>query len=103
VEDALVTLRGDQARQLRLQAAAQAATNAATLANQRFRSGLVDFQTVLDTQRTQLSAQDSLAANGADLAADHVRLYKTLGGGWVDTLVASSSAPSAIHALPAPP
>ena len=103
VEDALVTLRGDQARQLRLQAAAQAATNAATLANQRFRSGLVDFQTVLDTQRTQLSAQDSLAANGADLAADHVRLYKTLGGGWVDTLLAASSAPSAIHALPAAP
>jgi NodT family efflux transporter outer membrane factor (OMF) lipoprotein len=85
VEDALVALRNDQARLARLQAAAQAATNAATLANQRYRSGLVDFQTVLDTQRSQLSAQDSLASTGADLAADHVRLYKALGGGWSDT------------------
>jgi len=82
VENALVALQGDRTRLQRLQAAAQAASNAATLANQRYRSGLVDFQTVLDTQRSQLSAQDSLAATAADLAADHVRLYKSLGGGW---------------------
>ncbi len=84
VEDALVALRSDQDRLQRLQAAAQAATHAATLANQRYRSGLVDFQTVLDTQRSQLGAQDSLATTAADLAADHVRLYKSLGGGWAD-------------------
>lgn len=84
VEDALVALRNDRERVQRLQAAAQAATNAATLANQRFRSGLVDFQTVLDTQRSQLGAQDSLVSASADVAADHVRLYKSLGGGWVD-------------------
>ena len=84
VEDALVALRNDRERVQRLQAAATAATNAATLANQRFRSGLVDFQTVLDTQRSQLGAQDSLASASADVAADHVRLYKSLGGGWVD-------------------
>lgn len=84
VEDALVALQGDRERLQRLQAAAQAASNAATLANQRFRSGLVDFQTVLDTQRSQLGTQDSLASARADLAADHVRLYKALGGGWAD-------------------
>lgn len=84
VEDALVALRSDRERQLRLQAAAQAATQAASLANQRYLSGLVDFQTVLDTQRSQLSAQDSLASAAADIAADHVRIYKSLGGGWAD-------------------
>lgn len=84
VEDALVALRNGLERVQRLQAAALAATNAATLADQRFRSGLVDFQTVLDTQRSQLGAQDSLAGARADLAADHVRLHKTLGGGWSD-------------------
>jgi len=92
VEDALVALRNDRDRLQRLQGAAQAATNAATLANQRFRSGLVDFQTVLDTQRSQLAAQDSLASTAADLAADHVRLYKSLGGGWVDQPAATPTA-----------
>ena len=82
VEDALVALRGDRERLQRLQRAAAAATNAAQLARQRYSSGLVDFQTVLETQRTQLSTQDSLASAGTELAADHVRLYKALGGGW---------------------
>ena len=44
-----------------LQLAAEAAGNAALLARQRYSSGLVDFQTVLDTQRTQLTTQDSVA------------------------------------------
>lgn len=82
VEDALIALRGDRERLLRLQHAAEAASNAALLARQRFSSGLVDFQTVLETQRTQLNTQDSVASAGADLSADHVRLYKALGGGW---------------------
>ena len=82
VEDALVALRGDRERLLRLQRAAEAAANAALMARQRYRSGLIDFQFVLETQRTQLSTQEALASAGADLAADHVRLYKALGGGW---------------------
>ena len=82
VEDALVALAGDRERQRRLQAAADAASNAALLARQRYSGGLVDFQTVLETQRTQLSTQDNLATAGADLASRHVRLYKALGGGW---------------------
>jgi NodT family efflux transporter outer membrane factor (OMF) lipoprotein len=82
VEDALVTLQGDRARLVNLQNAANAATNAALLAQQRYASGLIDFQTVLQTQRTQLTAQDSVASTQADISADHVRLYKALGGGW---------------------
>lgn len=83
VEDALVALRGDRERLLRLQAAAEAAGNAALLARQRYGSGLVDFQTVLETQRTQLSTQDSVATASAEVSADHIRLYKALGGGWL--------------------
>jgi outer membrane protein TolC len=52
------------------------------MAIQRYRSGLVDFQTVLATQHVQLSSQNSLASANIDLGADHVRLYKALGGGW---------------------
>ena len=82
VEDALVALRGDAERLERLQAAATAAASAELLARQRYQSGLIDFRTVLDTQRSLLSAQDSVASTQATLSADHVRLYKALGGGW---------------------
>ena len=82
VEDALVALRGDRERLARLQAAATAAANAELLARQRYNSGLIDFATVLSTQRSLLSAQDSVASAQASLSADHVRLYKALGGGW---------------------
>ncbi len=82
VEDALAALRGDRERLVRLQQAAVAAGNAFLMARQRYSSGLVDFQTVLDTQRTQLSTQDSVAIAATDVSADNVRLYKALGGGW---------------------
>ena len=82
VEDALVALQGDRAKLAHLQQAAKAANNAALLAQQRYQSGLIDFQTVLQTQRSLLTAQDSVASSSFDLSADHVRLYKALGGGW---------------------
>jgi outer membrane protein TolC len=82
VENALVALHGDRDRLQHLQQAADAAGNAALLARERYASGLVDFQVVLETQRTQLNSQDSVASANADLGADHVRLYKALGGGW---------------------
>lgn len=82
VEDALVALQGDRERLGRLRDAAEAAANAALLARQRYASGLVDFQTVLETQRTLLGAQDNVARGVADVASDHVSLYKALGGGW---------------------
>ncbi|NDP40635.1 MAG: efflux transporter outer membrane subunit [Rhodoferax sp.] len=82
VEDALVALQGDRSRLIHLQSAATAAANADLMAQQRYSSGLIDFQTVLQTQRTLLSAQDSVASTQADISADHVRLYKALGGGW---------------------
>jgi multidrug efflux system outer membrane protein len=83
VEDALVALRGDRDRLAHLRAASDFAGQAALLAKQRFASGLVDFQVVLETQRALLITQDGLASTQADLSTDHVRLYKALGGGWL--------------------
>jgi NodT family efflux transporter outer membrane factor (OMF) lipoprotein len=93
VEDALVALQGDRVRLLRLQSAYQSADIAATLARQRYGSGLVDFQTVLETQRTRLSSQDSVAVARASVSADHVRLVKALGGGWLPEDLESSPTP----------
>lgn len=83
VEDQLAALQGDRERLLRLAAAADAATQAAALARQRYDSGLSDFQTVLETQRNRLTTQDGVATAQAAISADQVRLFRALGGGWV--------------------
>ena len=92
VEDALAALRGQRARLQHLQSAASAAELAALLASQRYTSGLIDFQTVLSTQRTLLSAQNSVANTLTDLGTGHVRLYKALGGGWQPDAAATQAA-----------
>lgn len=93
VEDALVALRDDRLRLLQLQQAAQAAAQAAALATQRFNSGLVDYAAVLETQRSALSTQDSVASAQAEVSADHMRLFQALGGGWRPDSVAIETAP----------
>ena len=75
-------MHGDRQRVASLQQASAAAVLAANLAQQRYRSGLVDFQAVLETQRSQLASQDGLASAGADVSADQLRLIRALGGGW---------------------
>jgi NodT family efflux transporter outer membrane factor (OMF) lipoprotein len=102
VEDALVALRNDRLRVASLRLAADAARNASLLARQRYASGLVDFQTVLDTQRTQFAAQDGVASASADVSSDQVRLFRALGGGWVPAATASTASGLAVAATPRP-
>ena len=82
VEDALTALQHDRERQRHLQTAADAAASAEALARTRQSAGLIDLAVVLETQRTLLAAQNNLAGVATDIATDHVRLYKALGGGW---------------------
>ena len=81
-EDALVAFDRGGEREAALGRAADAARNAAQLARQRYRGGLIDFQTVLDTERTLRTVEDSLAVARADRLASLIQLYKALGGGW---------------------
>lgn len=82
VENALVALARNRERVEALAIAAESAGNAAQLARQRYSAGLIDFQSVLDTERNVLSAEDSLASSRADGVLALIRLYKALGGGW---------------------
>jgi len=82
VEDALAALRGNRLSEASLRTAAAAAERADRLARQQYESGLIDFNAVLNAQRTLLSAQDGAQTQLAALAAGYVRLYKALGGGW---------------------
>jgi NodT family efflux transporter outer membrane factor (OMF) lipoprotein len=81
VEDALVALEAARRRLAALREAEQSASTAAWLAEQRYAAGVVDFLTVLETQRNRLSLQDGRASAEADAVTAHVRLVKALGGG----------------------
>lgn len=93
-EDAFASLRADQEQLALLQDLAVAAGNAATLARQQFETGLVDFQIVLQTQRSLLSLQTSLAQSYADVSTDQVHIYSALGGGWNPNTPLSDATPS---------
>ena len=82
VEDALKAFGSEQTRRESLASAAESAENAAEMSRDLYASGLKDFLTVLDSERTLLSAQNNLVQSDATVAADLVRLYKAMGGGW---------------------
>ena len=82
VENALAALARSREREQALTAAADAARSAALLARNQYSAGLIDFQSVLDTERSVLSIEDSLASTRADGISALIRLYKALGGGW---------------------
>jgi NodT family efflux transporter outer membrane factor (OMF) lipoprotein len=82
VENNLVALDKEQARREHLALAAEAARRSAEMSLQMYTAGLSDFRDVLDSQRSLLSLQDSLASSQAQVVTDLIRLYKALGGGW---------------------
>ncbi len=82
VEDALIACQKTEERLATLEKAAAAGREASKLATQRYRTGVIDFLTVLDAQRNTLAQEEGLINVRADRAAAHVQLYKALGGGW---------------------
>jgi multidrug efflux system outer membrane protein len=81
-EDALVTHARSRERLEHVTDSARASGVAARLARARFDGGIVDFLEVLDTERTQLEAEDALAQSRTDTATSLIAVYKALGGGW---------------------
>jgi multidrug efflux system outer membrane protein len=82
VENALVTHREERLRFQELRDAEGVERRAVALAHDRYRSGLVDFLDVLETERTLYATQTELARGERAVGEDLVRLYKALGGGW---------------------
>ena len=82
VENALADFAEEQERSDALLEASQAAQRAAELARDQYASGLIDFQTVLDAERTLLSFGDQLAQSKGQVTSNLISLYKALGGGW---------------------
>jgi NodT family efflux transporter outer membrane factor (OMF) lipoprotein len=82
VENALVAYGEEQNRRQALAEATDAAQLAAELARNQYASGLIDFQSVLDAERSLLTFQDQLAQSRGQVTSNLISLYKALGGGW---------------------
>lgn len=81
-EDALAAYVNEAKRLASLHDAAAAADQSVELVNELYRSGLANFQNVLDMQRQLSSYQDALAQSRGQSAANLVAVYKAFGGGW---------------------
>jgi NodT family efflux transporter outer membrane factor (OMF) lipoprotein len=65
-----------------LQKVEASATHSATLMRQRYSAGVATLIDLLDTQRTEFTAQQNVVAGQAELLKDFVSLQKSLGMGW---------------------
>lgn len=83
VEDQLVGLRQERLRLASLSRAAAASTEAARLSRALYASGGTSFLDVLDAERSQYSAEDSVIQSRIALATRFIALNKALGGGWL--------------------
>jgi outer membrane protein TolC len=79
-ETALVTYRQRQERLVKLNDEVRESTRAANIARTRYREGVIDFLTLLDAERTALTAEDSAAAAEAEVFTALVGLYRAVGG-----------------------
>jgi outer membrane protein TolC len=62
--------------------AAQGAQRSVEIAMIQYREGAVDYQRVLDAQRSLLAEQNTLARTQSSIATNLISLYKAMGGGW---------------------
>jgi outer membrane protein, multidrug efflux system len=81
-EDALSRFIQSGEQLTALQEAATAAERTVAVVLELYRSGLTDFQRVLDAQRQLALYQDALAQAQGARAASLVAVYKAFGGGW---------------------
>jgi multidrug efflux system outer membrane protein len=84
VEDALAAVRAAQQRIAALGTALEEARNAYRLSRIQYEAGAIDFQTLLDAQRTLFNAEEDLAFARFDRLVAAVELVRALGGGWVE-------------------
>lgn len=82
VENALTGYVQETARREALEESVEAAKKSVEMAETLYRSGLTDFQTVLDSQRVLFVSQDRLAVSRGAILQQAIGIYRALGGGW---------------------
>ena len=82
VETNLARFVRERERQVALAQSATAAEKSVELVLILYRTGLTDFQNVLDMQRSLFEQQDRLATSDGEVIKNLIRIYTSLGGGW---------------------
>jgi NodT family efflux transporter outer membrane factor (OMF) lipoprotein len=82
VENALASFERTREERFAVADAVSASALALDLATTLYKDGAVDFQNVLDAQRTLLTQEERLAITDGAVVQSLVRLYLALGGGW---------------------
>jgi NodT family efflux transporter outer membrane factor (OMF) lipoprotein len=82
VENAIVSLAQERIRIRNLTESAQRYGEAGRLSRALYETGSSSFLDVLDAERSQFSAEDSLLQSRVSMAKAYVALTKALGGGW---------------------
>jgi NodT family efflux transporter outer membrane factor (OMF) lipoprotein len=85
VVNALVAYRTEQQRRTRLKGQVDHSRRALALSRTRYVTGVTDFISVLDAERTLLQAELQHAQSTTNVSTNLVQLYKALGGGWEQT------------------
>nr|WP_245926897.1 efflux transporter outer membrane subunit [Breoghania corrubedonensis] len=89
VEDALVSLRQQRIRIVKLSRSVGGYRRAAKLSRALYQTGSSSFLDVLDSERSLYSAEDSMLQSQVAIATAYVSLNKALGGGWNGAIDAS--------------
>jgi len=82
VESTLVALERERVRRDFLVTAVDATVRTVDLVRTQYLSGLTDFQSFLDAQRSLFSQQDQLAVSEGQVVQNLIGLNRALGGGW---------------------
>lgn len=86
VENALVGYGQEQRRLEALTSAEASSRRAVSLAQDRYRGGLVDFLDVLEAERSLYRLQEQQVGSELVLQQHLVRLYRAVGGGWTPSI-----------------
>lgn len=88
VRDAYAAYTQEYHRYEALRGAVKAAEEAVTISKDLYRNGLRDFTAVIDAQRSLLTLAEQFVISRGQISTDIIALYKALGGGLEETILA---------------
>ncbi len=100
VVDALTAYRREAERRAGLRRELEHSRRALDIARSRYKTGVGEFLSVLDAERSYLQAAQDFETSTTNVSLDLVTLYKALGGGWEEVFPDGPVEPEPVAYLP---